>query len=63
MPRNKKENVEVNSVNNGEFIYCSWRHCPHRACLRHNVNTPFNVIIYRRMFNPDKNWNCKDMVI
>ena len=62
MSKNKKENIEVNS-DNDDFIYCSQRHCPHRACLRHNINTPFNVIIYRRMFNPDKDWNCKDMVI
>lgn len=61
MPKNKKENIEINS--DDDFIYCSQRHCPHRACLRHNINTPFNVIIYRKAFNPDKEWNCKDKVI
>lgn len=46
-----------------EFIYCSLRHCPHLDCLRHNKNTPFNVLIKRDTFKPDKDWNCKDMVI
>lgn len=63
MPRKKKEKVEeiINETN--EFIYCGWRHCPHIHCLRHNVNTPFNVIIRRRKFNPDKDWNCKDIIV
>lgn len=44
-----------------EFVYCELRHCKHRECLRHNVNTPFNKIILRRKFKPDENWNCKNM--
>ncbi len=43
-----------------EFIYCSLRKCPHTECLRHNANTPWNVLILRRRYNPDKDWNCKD---
>ena len=62
MPRKKKGNVEVNNEDNGEIVYCGQRHCPHRACLRHNVNTPFNVVIRRRTFSPDKDWNCKDIL-
>lgn len=62
MPRKKKENVEVNSEEK-EFIYCGLRKCIHTGCLRHNVNTPFGVIISRRNFNPDKDWNCKDMEV
>lgn len=45
-----------------KFIYCGWRKCPHTYCLRHNVNTPFGIVILRRKFNPDKDWNCKDIV-
>ena len=41
------------------FVYCSQRKCPHEECLRHNVNTPFNVLIHRKDFMPDKDWNCK----
>lgn len=44
------------------FIYCGQRKCPHYECARHNVNTPFDVLIRRRDFQPDKEWNCKDMV-
>ena len=32
-------------------------------CLRHNVNTPWNILIYRKDFKPDKDWNCKDMIL
>ena len=46
-----------------KFIYCSLRHCPNIQCLRHNKNTPYNVLITRDTFKPDKEWNCKDMVI
>lgn len=62
MARKKKENVEVSSSTN-EFIYCGWRNCIYTECLRHNVNTPFDVLIRRRKFNPDKDWNCKDMEV
>lgn len=44
------------------LIYCGRRKCPHYECARHNVNTPFDVVIRRRDFQPDKEWNCKDMV-
>lgn len=46
-----------------EFVYCSLRYCPNIQCLRHNKNTPYNVLITRNTFKPDKDWNCKDMVI
>lgn len=62
MPRKKKENIEVNNKEK-EFVYCGLRKCPHTHCLRHNVNTPFGVIIRRRNFNPDKDWSCKDMEV
>ena len=45
------------------FVYCSQRKCPHEECLRHNVNTPWDVLIYRNNFKPDKDWNCKDIVL
>lgn len=61
MPRKKKEDIEVNNEEK-EFVYCGWRHCIHTECLRHNVNTPFGVVILRRKFNPDKDWNCKDIL-
>lgn len=58
MPKKK-----IESTNNEEkFVYCGLRKCPHLECLRHNVNTPFGVVIYRRNYNPDKDWNCKDIV-
>ena len=65
MPRKKKNNIEEEVVNNesNEFVYCGLRKCPHIECLRHNANTPFNILILRRNFNPDKDWNCKDMEV
>lgn len=65
MPRKKKNNIDEEVVNKelNEFVYCGLRKCPHIECLRHNVNTPFNVLILRRNFNPDKDWNCKDMEV
>ena len=65
MPRKKKVdvNVEVNNSKSNEFVYCGLRNCIHTECLRHNVNTPFDVLILRRNFNPDKDWNCKDMEV
>ena len=59
MSRRKKE--EINS-DADEVVYCGLRKCPHVQCLRHNVNTPFNVLILRRNFTPDKDWNCKDIL-
>lgn len=50
------------SEDSKKFIYCSLRNCIHKDCLRHNVNTPFNVLILRDTFKPDKEWNCKDKV-
>lgn len=44
------------------FTYCSTRECIHTECLRHNVNTPWNVLIYRKKYKLDKDGNCKDMV-
>ena len=46
-----------------KFIYCSLRKCPHIDCLRHHVHIPYNVLITRDTFKPDKDWNCKDKVI
>ena len=65
MPRKKKNNIdeEVTNKELKEFVYCGLRKCIHTECLRHNVNTPFNVLILRRNFNPDKDWNCKDMEV
>ena len=65
MPKKKKNNIEEEVVNNesNEFVYCGLRKCPHIECLRHNANTPFNILILRRNFNPDKDWNCKDMEV
>lgn len=65
MPRKKKVdvNVEVNNSKSKEFVYCGLRKCIHTECLRHNVNTPFDILILRRNFNPDKDWNCKDMEV
>lgn len=57
----KKLNKEVD--NNKEFVYCSLRKCPHIECLRHNINIPFDILILRDTFNPDKEWNCKDIVL
>lgn len=47
----------------GQIIYCGIRNCPHYMCLRHNVNTPFNKLILREDFKPNKNWECKDIII
>lgn len=44
------------------FTYCGVRECIHTECLRHNINTPWDVLIYRKDYSPDKNWNCKDIV-
>lgn len=62
MPRKKKKVEEVIN-DNDMFVYCHHRHCPHTECARHHVNTPFNVMIYIRKFNPDEDWNCKDIIV
>ena len=64
MPRRKKT-AEVNNQQNNdtEFIYCGNRKCPHTECLRHNVNTPYDVLILRRNFDVDKKeYHCKFIV-
>lgn len=63
MSRRKREETkeEINDNIDG-IVYCGLRKCPHMQCLRHNINTPFNVLILRRNFSPDKDWNCKDIV-
>lgn len=48
--------------NNDEFVYCGNRKCPHVECLRHNLNTPWNVMIFRRNFEVNKEWECKYIV-
>ena len=63
MPRKKKEKVEEMVKDDDRFVYCHHRHCTHTECARHHVNTPFNVMIYIRKFNPDKEWNCKDIIV
>ena len=69
MPKRKKSetiqqnNSESNNYDQGHFTYCGQRNCPHTECLRHNVNSPWNVMFYRSNFNPGKDWNCKDMVL
>ena len=60
MRKTRKVNEEIKT---NEFVYCSQRKCPREECLRHNVNTPWDVLIYRSDFNPDKDWNCKDIVL
>lgn len=60
--RRKRTETKQNNTEKEEFVYCGLRHCPHIHCLRHNKNTPFNVIVLRRNFSPDKKWNCKDIV-
>lgn len=64
MPRKKKQNTEIENNDDQEkhFTYCEYLKCPHTECLRHDRNTPFNVVINRRKFNPDKEWNCKNIV-
>ena len=44
------------------IVYCSQRKCIHTECLRHNMNTPFNVKIKRVDFKPDKDWKCKGLL-
>lgn len=41
------------------IVYCANRKCEFTLCLRHNVNTPFNVEIKRRAFPVDKDGVCK----
>lgn len=62
--RTKKEinNSSESNTNEERFVYCNLKKCPHKECLRHTVNTPFNTLIYMRTFNPDKEWNCKDIL-
>lgn len=75
MPRRKKNVIEeatesnntsddldlsnVKKLKKKKFVYCDTRKCPHVECLRHHVNTPFNVKIWMDKFYPDKDWNCK----
>ena len=64
MHRRKKNdaNEEV-SKSSEEFVYCGLRKCPHTECLRHNTNTPFNVLINRKNVKQKKKKNCKDMEV
>ena len=45
------------------IIYCDNRKCPHTECIKHHVNIPFNVMVKRTHYKPDKEWNCKDMEV
>lgn len=51
-----------NNDQSDHFTYCNVRACNHTECLRHNVNTPWNVLIYRKEYKLDKDGNCKDIV-
>ena len=55
--------MKKNKDNEEQFMYCTQRNCPHVNCLRHNVNTPWNVLITRDNFHPDNNWVCKGILI
>ncbi len=48
-----------------DITYCPNRKCEHVECLRHNKNTPFDVVISRFSENPkrDKNGNCKEYLV
>ena len=56
MRKTRKVNEEIKT---NEFVYCSQRKGIHTECLRHNINTPVDVLIPRKDFMPDKDWNCK----
>lgn len=47
---------------NKDFVYCGNRKCSHTECLRHNTNTPWNMLIKRENFQLDKNNNCKHII-
>lgn len=51
------------STTENELVYCGLRKCPHVECIRHDKNIPFNKLVRRDKFNPDKEWNCKDMML
>lgn len=57
-----KRSIADEKSNKEKFVYCGIRKCPHTECLRHNKNTPFDRLICRDNFNPDKDWNCKEMI-
>jgi hypothetical protein len=43
------------------FIFCQNRKCSKTECLRHNVNTPFGIIITRATFS-NKKGRCEGYV-
>lgn len=45
-----------------DFLYCANLKCEHHDCLRHNCNTPWNVMIVRRKFQMNKDGGCKDKI-
>lgn len=51
------------STNINEIVYCGLRKCPHVECLRHNKNIPFDKLVHRDIFKPDKEWNCKNFLV
>lgn len=57
-----KDMLSSENCNKSKFVYCSLRKCPHKTCLRHTINTPFNVLVTMKKFNPDTEWNCKDLL-
>lgn len=44
------------------FIYCGNLKCKHTDCARHDRNTPWNEVVKRDKFEPDKNGDCKEYV-
>lgn len=60
MPRKKKIKTTNNNIT--EFAYCGVWKCPHTQCIRHHIYEPWDVQVLEKKFNPDKDWNCKDML-
>lgn len=49
--------------NDKNFVYCGNRKCPYTECIRHNMNTPWNVMILREVYQLDKDLQCKHKII
>lgn len=46
-----------------QMRYCSIIKCPHVECLRHYSNVPYGVIVKVVRYDPDKDWNCEDILL
>ena len=53
----------MKSSRSNNFVYCGNRKCPYIECLRHNTNTPWNMLITRDNFQLDKNLECKHKIV